>query len=213
MKEGDSNAQFFHRTVNAHIARNKILRLQDDSGNWTTHYDEVNDLSIAYFESMFNEPNTSVPAMNWLGNSLNNDQDATMITQVSHKEIKEAHFSLKNDSAPGPDGYSVEFYKSNWDLVGKDVLDAIGYLFSHNYLYYPLNSTTISFIPKTDSPVKMKDFRPISCCNVSYKIISKILANRIKLLLPFLVDENQSAFVKRRNIQDNILLMHDLVQT
>lgn len=61
--------------------------------------------------------------------------------------------------------------------------------------------------------MRMKDFRPISCCNFCYKVISKIIANRIKSFLSFLVDENKSAFVKGRSIQDNILLMHDLVKS
>lgn len=69
----------------------------------------------------------------------------------------------------------------------------------------------ISLIPKIDSPIKMKDF-PISCCDVCYKIISKITVNRLKPILPLLVDDNQSAFVRGRSIQDNILLMHDLVK-
>lgn len=107
----------------------------------------------------------------------------------------------------------VKFYKNNWALVDKDFLEAIANFFHQKFIYYPLNAISISLIPKVESPVKMKEFRPISCCNVCYKVISKILANRIKPLLPRLVDQNQSAFVQGRCIQDNILLMHNIVRS
>lgn len=119
---------------------------------------------------------------------------------------------MKNDSALGPDGFTVEFYKLNWSLVGREFTEAIDFFFTQNFLYFPLNTTVISLIPKVACSVKMKEFMPISCCNVSYKVISKIIANRIKPLLPLLVNPNQSAFVKGRSIQDNILLMHSLVR-
>lgn len=103
--------------------------------------------------------------MNWPGKSLKNNQATSMLSQITHKEIKTL-FSMKSDSASAPDVFIVEFFKANQELVENDFLDAIEYFFSHNYLYYPLNTTAVSLIPKTDSPVRMKDFRPISCCNV-----------------------------------------------
>lgn len=96
------------------------------------------------------------------------------MTQITQQEIKDAMFSMKNDNAPGPDGFTIEFYKSNWDLVGNEFIEAISYFFSQDYIYYPINATAISLIPKVENPFRMKEFRPISCCNVTYKVISKI---------------------------------------
>lgn len=79
-------------------------------------------------------------------------------------------------------------------------------------MYYPIKCTSIRLTPKIEGPLSIKDFRPISCCNITYKVISKILAIKLKSLPPDLVDENQSTFVKERNIQDNILLMHEIVK-
>lgn len=79
-------------------------------------------------------------------------------------------------------------------------------------MYYPINATSISLIPKVDNPLMMKDFRPISCCNVTYKVITKILVRRLKPLLPSLISGNQSAFVQGKTIQSNILLIRELVK-
>lgn len=80
-------------------------------------------------------------------------------------------------------------------------------------MYFPANSTAISLIPKVENPISLKQFRPISCCNVIYKVISKILVRRIQPLIPHLVNDNQAAFVKGRTIQNNILLMHEIVES
>lgn len=79
-------------------------------------------------------------------------------------------------------------------------------------MYYPMNAITISLISKVDALIEMKDFRPISYCIVTYKVVTWILENRIKPFLAHLVDQNQSVFVHGRNIQHNILLIHDLMK-
>ena len=74
-----------------------------------------------------------------------------------------------------------------------------------------LNKTNISLISKTNTPEKMTDFRPISLCNVVYKLISKILANKLKPLLPHIITENQSAFTFDRLITDNVIVAFELM--
>lgn len=73
-----------------------------------------------------------------------------------------------------------------------------------------INSTFISLIPKSTAPTKMQDFRPISLYSVMYKCISKIIASRIKKVLPSIIDVAQSAFIPGRSISDNILLAQEL---
>lgn len=133
MKEGDKNTQFFHRTVKAHTARNKILRLQKSDDTWTQDCDEVKNLAVNFFESLFTEPNPDLPiSLNWNGSSLTDAQANGLLTRVTQKEIRDTLFSIKNDSAPGPDGYTVEFFKSNWDLVGNEFTESITYFFPMN---------------------------------------------------------------------------------
>ncbi|GKA87511.1 RNA-directed DNA polymerase, eukaryota, reverse transcriptase zinc-binding domain protein, partial [Tanacetum coccineum] len=75
-----------------------------------------------------------------------------------------------------------------------------------------INATMISLVPKTATPCKVSDYRPIAYCNVVYKIISKIISNRLKVVLGSLVDKNQCAFIPSRQISDNILLSQELMR-
>nr|GEU44033.1 hypothetical protein [Tanacetum cinerariifolium] len=117
-----------------------------------------------------------------------------------------------DDKAPGPDGFTTAFFKKAWDVVGTDITCAIRVFFVNGKLLKELNYTSISLIPKVTTPDRINDYRHISCCNVLYKCISKIIANLLKEGLGDLVSINQSAFVPGRRISDNILLTQELMR-
>ncbi|KAF5933090.1 hypothetical protein HYC85_029261 [Camellia sinensis] len=131
---------------------------------------------------------------------------------ISDQEIKHVLWSLKPNKALGPDGFSAGFFKSAWSIVGKEVTLAIRSFFESGKLLTEVNNTTIALIPKVPNPVKVGDYRPISCCNTIYKCIAKIIANRIKVVLPDLIDPIQSAFVHWRRISDNIFSSQELMR-
>ena len=135
-----------------------------------------------------------------------------MIREVTDCEIKAALFYIEDNKAPGPDCYTSKFYKKAWDIIKEDLCGAIKEFFQTDKLFGELNATLITLIPKMETPQKVSDFRPIACCNVVYKCISKILTNRIKKALSYVVDENQSAFIPGRAITDNILLTQELLK-
>ena len=101
---------------------------------------------------------------------------------VTREEIKHAMFSLKNNKAPGPDGFNAGFFKRMWHIVGEDVINAVRSFFQTRRMLKEMNATSISLIPKVANPTRLTDFRPISCCNTVYKCIAKILAGRIKVV-------------------------------
>ena len=76
---------------------------------------------------------------------------------------------------------------------------------------YDINKTNIALVPKTNNPQRMTDFRPISLCNVVYRLISKALANRLKTILPHIISENQIAFTADRLITDNVLVAYEIM--
>lgn len=119
---------------------------------------------------------------------------------------------MPNDKFPGPDDFTSEFFKTGWAIIGKDFLAPIKSFFVKEFLPKGINSTIIALIPKKDVAKGMKDYRPISYCNVLYKAISKIIANRLKCMLPNFIIWNQSAFVKGRLLMESVLLATELVK-
>ncbi|GKC77883.1 RNA-directed DNA polymerase, eukaryota, reverse transcriptase zinc-binding domain protein [Tanacetum coccineum] len=143
---------------------------------------------------------------------LSEEEASKMVKPISNAEIKKAMFSIDDNKAPGPDGYSARFLKKAWHIVGNDVCIAVKEFFSTGKILGELHTTIISLIPKINTPLVVTDFRPIACCNVVYKCISKVITERIKGCLDKLINKNQSAFIHGRLIQDNILLAQDLMQ-
>ena len=119
---------------------------------------------------------------------------------------KEVQRALNRLTAPGLDGMSPIFYKSFWHIVGKDVVEVVLSALNSGVIPESLNSTFIALIPKIKDPKKFFDFRPISLCNVVYKLIAKVLVNRLKMILPYVVSNSESAFLSGRLIINNVLV-------
>jgi hypothetical protein len=146
-------------------------------------------------------------------NSISSDENVTLCTIPSELEIFNALSSIGSTKAPGSDGFTALFYKKYWSIVKDVVLRSVWDFFSKNHLLKEQNHTFIALVSKQLGPSSVNHFRPISLCNIIYKIISKILANRFKLLLHHFIFPLQSAFVPSRNIQDNSILAHELLHT
>ncbi|XP_041999848.1 uncharacterized protein LOC121749336 [Salvia splendens] len=127
------------------------------------------------------------------------------------KEVRDAVFGISGDSVSGPDGFTSLFFQSCWDNVGRDVIATVGDFFSGAFMPRSFTATMIVLIPKKPNPVTWGDFRPISLCNVTSKINTKILASRLAPLLPLVIAPNQSGFIKGRLISDNALLAQELI--
>lgn len=121
-------------------------------------------------------------------------------------EIDNVVFYMKANSAPGPDRMPALFYQKCWGIFASDTTRMVMSFLNRGYLARELVHTIIILIPKAKSPSKFCDYRPISLCNVLYKIISKTLVNRLKLIFLEVISPFQNASVKDRDISDNILI-------
>ncbi|KAL8114291.1 hypothetical protein AgCh_021226 [Apium graveolens] len=131
--------------------------------------------------------------------------------EVTFEEFTIAVNQMHPDKVSGPDGLNPAFYQSFWKIMGKEVFECCKKWLRGDPFPVDLNSTNVVLIPKKDNAATMRDFRPIALCNVLYKIMVKVLANRLKEVLPGIIAENQSAFVDGRNITYNFLVAFEVI--
>ncbi|KAL0561777.1 hypothetical protein IC582_002218 [Cucumis melo] len=213
---GDQNTAFFHRSVRSRLSRNSLLSLVDSDGSRVSSHDGVAQLAVNYFSNSLGYQEIGYRELSPIIDDIVQFQWSEECCQalqlpISREEVRRVLFSMDSGKAPGPDGFSVGFYKGAWSVVGEDFCNAVLHFFETCYLPIGVNATTITLIPKHIGAERLEDFRPISCCNVLYKCISKILADRLRLWLPSFISSNQSAFIPGRSIIENILLCQELV--
>ncbi|GJT68149.1 RNA-directed DNA polymerase, eukaryota, reverse transcriptase zinc-binding domain protein [Tanacetum coccineum] len=212
LRDGDRNTTYFHKTIKERVHRGRIMTIRNEEGIRFEREDVATQI-VKHFEEFLGrsrEVQSMAGRQNMFTNKISSEEAIRMVRSISEVEIKNAMFEIEDSKAPGPDGYTASFYKSAWSVIGKDICQAVREFFLNGKLLGEVNSTLISLVPKVSTPDKVSDFRPIACCNVLYKCISKIMTNRIKGVLGNIVGENQSAFIGGRQITDNILLSQEL---
>lgn len=182
---GDRNTPYFHRMVNARQYINHIHYLIDE--DWVRHesQDEIQNLCVSYFTNLLGKP--VEPALfiqeditSLLNFSCSPSQQADLISPFTSEDIRSAFFSLPHNKASGQDGYTPDFFMSYWYVVGGEVTAAVAEFFNSGHLLKEMNATNLALIPKIPNASKNSDFRPISCLNTTYKVISKLLYDRLK---------------------------------
>ena len=129
-----------------------------------------------------------------------------LLLRYTVEEVRTALFQMNPSKAPGPDGINAFFFQKFWHIVSPDIIKVVLYFLNSGHILKSINYTHLALISKTKSLDHMMQFRPISLCNVIYKNISKVLANRLKKVLHKVIANSQSAFVPGHLITDNILL-------
>ena len=117
------------------------------------------------------------------------------------------------DKAPRPDVFTSRFIKVCWKIVKNDVHKLVLKSQSCNKIGGSTNSAFLALIPKEKGVISFERFRPISLCNIGYKIITKIITNRIKNLLPSIIPKNQGGFIKGRHIEENIIVIQEAIHS
>ena len=206
LREGDKNTKYFHALVQGRRRRNRLNKLQRDNGTWTEGEEELCKEMEDYYRNLLNgnEGGDLTEVLDGIPHSITDEMNENLLKPVLEDEITSVVFSMNPDKAPGIDGMSPLFFQKFWTTIKQDVVNAIQTFFHTGYLLKSVNHTVITLIPKVLNPTSLKQFRPISLCTTMYKIIAKILANRIKSVLHCCICKNQSAFISGRQILDNI---------
>nr|GEV38069.1 RNA-directed DNA polymerase, eukaryota [Tanacetum cinerariifolium] len=192
--------------------RNISIRGVFVDGDWNIDPEVVKDVFKDYFATRFKQLvhgqiklNISFP------NRLSTDQVADMDRSVSRDEIRVAVWNCGENKSHGPDGYTFEFFMRYWRFIGSDFCSAGECFFESGSFPKGSNSSFIALIPKVTDAKFVTDFRPISLIGCVYKVVTKILANRLATVISDLVFDIQSAFVANRQTLDGPFILNELL--
>ena len=138
--------------------------------------------------------------LNLVPNAIKNSDNEALTQSITLDEIKMVVDGMEDDKSPGSDGYNANFIKLCWDIIKNDLLKMVSKSQRRSKIGGNTSSAFLTLIPKEKEAKSFDRFWPISLCNIGYKIITKIMANRLKHILPSLILENQGGFVKGRKI-------------
>ncbi|GKE07602.1 hypothetical protein Tco_1399620 [Tanacetum coccineum] len=172
-KLGDENSGYFHGIINNHINRSRINGL-NILGSWVTDPLAIKNHVFNVFESKFKEEITTRPTFS---SNRFNHLSSFLDQPFSNQEIKDAVWDCGGDKAPGPDGFTFEFIKKYWEIIGNDILAYVKEFEASVNIHHGCNSSFITLVPKVYDPIVIGDFRPISLIGCQYKIIAKVIAN------------------------------------
>ena len=182
IKWGDCNTKFFHATTSQRRRRNKIVGIQGADGIWQENQEDIGSTILEYFETIFkiDHPSQFGVSLGAIDQRVTRDMNESLVADFKAKEVWLALIQMHPTKAPGPNCMSPIFYQQYWEIVGSEVIKCVLDSLNSGVLPCGINDTYICLIPKVKSPQKITEYRLISLCNVIYKLISKVLANRLK---------------------------------
>jgi hypothetical protein len=211
LKFGDQNTGFFHHFASSRRARNKIKRLKSENGDDVEDLAQLNPMISDYFAGLFttevDEPDPDL--IEKVTPRVSTAMNEELLKPYTAEEVKKALFSIGDMKAPGSDGLHAIFFKKCWHIFGDSLTAEVLQAINSKQIPEGWNDTVIVLIPKVENPEYITQYRPINLCNVLYKVISKVIAARLKVILDEIIAQVQSAFVPGRLITDNILLAYE----
>jgi hypothetical protein len=214
---GDGNNSFFHNSVKVRNSNNLIKVLKDSEGNSIHDVMEIKSMAINFYQQLLGttlhefSSDKAARVTNLIKKKFSAKCVAGMCAPVTKLEIHKVIFAMNPSKSPGPDGFSTGFFQKAWPVIGDDLCEAVLEFFTSRKLLREVNSTILTLIPKKMNASTMGDYRPIACCNLVYKCITKILANRMLQGLEEVISPNQGALIPKRGIAENILLAQEIV--
>ena len=215
MQEGDNNTKFFHAQASQRKKANTIMGLRHSDGSWKTELSDIEQLTSDYFSQLFASSNLAQvdEVVRCVDKVVTPQMNEDLIRPYSKDEVRAALFQMHPSKAPEPDGMSPLFFQKYWSIVGEDVCAAVLDCLHSSRMLKAINFTHIALIPKVKNLDNLSQYRPINLCNVLYRIVAKVIYNRLKKVMPFIIFDSQGSFVPGRLITDNILVAYELLHT
>ena len=201
LQAGDKNTRYFHAVPSSRCRRNNISNLRYN-GVQITDEGGIRNAFKQNLEGLLGVEN-KVLTFNPAALYSTNPGLLVLEEPFTTIEIEVVVKQLARNKASGPDGLPNEFLQSQWPIIKEDICHIVQRFYEHNIDLANVNKANVIMIQKKEAPQEISDYQPISVLNVIPKLLAKILANRLRSLLPQFISQNQTAFVKGRQITEN----------
>lgn len=213
-RDGDMNTSYFHKVAFSRKENNTIHGLYNREGVWCEEDRAVEGIISDPFGELFQSSYPSEALMDGVlenvGARVTQEMNNQLALPFTSDEVHSALSHIAPLKSPGPDGLPAVFFQKYWHLLGSNITTCVLDFLNSHRMPQALNYTYVALIPKLARPKRIIEFRPISLCNVVYKICAKAFANRIKPCLNTTISNTQSAFVPGRLITDNVLVAYEV---
>lgn len=201
LKDGEKNTKFFHKTTVQHRMNNFIAHIQNEQGERIETHEGIEEDFLRYFKKAHQEPSIDrLPAIEKILQNIpkliTEEQNLLLLQPIQMQEVESVANQLKAGKAPGPDGFTSDFFHHFWDLIQTKVWQVVEESRVLIWMYPGLNTTFIALVPKVEEANTPNKYIPIALCNIIYKIVSKVIATRLKPLLPLIISPEKSGYVE-----------------
>lgn len=215
LENGNKPTKYFSGLEKSKYNRKTITKLKDNQGVIQSSNEDIQAIQVNFFKKLYANKDLDCTKIDEFfndlqGPKLSNKQRLDLELPVNIGELSKAVKEMQNSKTPGPDGFSVEFYKCFWGKLRKPLWEAMKESWKFGFDRNMQKSLITLLGKKERDPLEIENWRPINLLNVDYKIISKALANRVRDILPFIIDDDQKGFIPGRYIGENI---RDLIDT
>ena len=214
IEEGEKPTKFFFNLESHTQTKNTLRAVTSTTGNTVATNSLILSALREFYTNLYSAENTDTHSqdimLSKLENKLLNEESDTLESELGVEECFEAVSQMKSGRSPGNDGLPAEFYLRFWPLLGQDLVSTLNYGFERFHLTESQTQSVISLLFKKGDRLLLKNWRPISLLNVDYKICTKALANRLKKVLPSVLNIDQTCGVPGRSIFENTFLLRDI---
>lgn len=217
IQEGEKVTKYFCNLENRNFTSKSMTKLQQSNGNIINSQEEIIRETLLFYKKLYSQKeNLQIDLKNHASltetQKLTENQKIAIETPITYTEMKNNLKTMSNNKSPGLDGFTVEFYKFFWTDIGHFLVRSVNESFAEGELSISQKQGVITCLPKGNKDkTLLKNWRPISLLNVSYKITSACIAKRLKSVLPAIIDEDQTGFLPGRFIGENTRLLYDLL--
>jgi hypothetical protein len=218
LKEGECNTKFFHRTVIHKRHTNKITSLISATRETIHSHEDMELTLIGYYQYLLTDPipdrhEAIAKVTQHMPSLVTQEKNSSLLWPITIKEVDQVLQDTPKCKAPGLDDFTSDLFHHCWLMIRVEVWEILEDSRATGQVLQALNATFLALIPKGGQAHHPQQFRPIALCNVIYKLLTKVIARRLKPILPTIISLEQSGYVEGRQIMYSVILAHEVIHS